>query len=290
MKFTKMHGTGNSYIYVNCFEETVAEPEKLAVKVSDINFGIGADGLILICPSDIADVKMRMFNADGSQSNMCGNGIRCVGKYAFDHGLCQSESMTVETLSGVKALDLIVKDGVVNGARVNMGKPMLCPQEIPMKADGDTFINRKIVVDGKDYMATAVSMGNPHCVVYCDDVDSLNLAEIGPAFENSPLFPQRINAEFVQVISENEVRMRVWERGSGETLACGTGACAVAVSGVLNGFGAREITVHLRGGDLVCSWNEGDGCVYMTGGAEYICRGKLCSQQGSALHPQGILP
>ncbi len=276
MKFTKMHGTGNSYIYVNCFEEKIVEPEKLAVQVSDINFGIGADGLILICPSDIADVKMRMFNADGSESNMCGNGIRCVGKYAYDNGLCNGKRLTVETLSGVKTIDMIIENEVATGAEVNMGRPLLLPEEIPMQAAGDSFINQKITVDGSEYMATAVSMGNPHCVVYCDDIDSLDLEKIGPAFEHSPLFPQRVNAEFVQIISKSEVRMRVWERGSGETLACGTGACAVAVSGVLNGLGTREITVHLRGGDLFCRWDEGDGCVYMTGNAQYICKGELC--------------
>lgn len=276
MKFTKMHGIGNSYIYVNCFEKEVAEPENLAVKLSDVNFGIGADGLILICPSNIADVKMRMFNADGSQSQMCGNGIRCVGKYAYDHGLCKGERLTVETLSGVKTIDLIIENGTVTGAKVNMGAPVLLPEEIPVKASGGSFINQKITVDGSEYMASAVSMGNPHCVVYCDDIDSLDLEKIGPAFEHSPLFPQRVNAEFVQIISKNEVRMRVWERGSGETLACGTGACAVAVSGVLNGLGAREITVHLRGGDLLCRWDESDGCVYMTGNAQYICKGEIC--------------
>jgi len=275
MRFTKMHGAGNCYIYINCFEEKVEDPAKLAALVSDMHFGVGADGLILICPSDAADARMAMYNADGSEGKMCGNGIRCVGKYVYDAGIARREHITIETLSGIKALAMRIENGVAVGATVDMGKPVLRPSLIPMQAEGESFINRPISANGRTYLATAISMGNPHCVVYVDDVDRLDLAAIGPSFERNPLFPERVNTEFIQVLNRGEQRMRVWERGSGETFACGTGACAAAVSGVLNGLCDREITMQLRGGDLRIEWSETDGSVYMTGGAQYICHGEL---------------
>ena len=277
MKFSKMHGISNDYVYVNGFVEDVPEPEKVSIFVSDRRCGIGSDGLILILPSEVADCRMRMFNADGSEGMMCGNGIRCVGKYAYDHGIVNKPELSVETKSGIKYITLTIENGKAVSATVDMGKAILKPREIPVDADGEDFVERTISVAGKDYTATCVSMGNPHCIIFMDeDPMGLELEKIGPDFENHKLFPERINTEFVKVLGENTLFMRVWERGSGETFACGTGACAVAVAAVLNGYCKRdeEITVKLRGGDLHIVWKS-DGTVMMTGTATHVFDGEI---------------
>lgn len=276
MKFTKMHGAGNDYIYINCFEETVKDPEKLAIKVSDRHFGIGSDGLILISPSDKADFKMNIYNADGSEGMMCGNGIRCVSKYVYDNGMTDKDEISVETRSGVKLIKMNVENGKVVSARVNMGEPILQADKIPTKFDGESVVRQKLTIDGKEYEVTCVSMGNPHCIVYVDDVKNIDLEKIGPKFENNEMFPERINTEFVHVVSDTELDMRVWERGSGETLACGTGSCAVTVASVLCGYCKRntEIKINLLGGTLTDIWTDG-GDVYMTGPAATVCTGEI---------------
>ena len=276
MKFTKMHGAGNDYIYINCFEETVKNPEKLAIKVSDRHFGIGSDGLILISPSDKADFKMNIYNADGSEGMMCGNGIRCVSKYVYDNGMTDKDEISVETRSGIKLIKMNVENGKVVSARVNMGEPILEAEKIPTKFDGENVVRQKLTIDGKEYEVTCVSMGNPHCIVYVDDVKNIDLEKIGPKFENNEMFPERINTEFVHVVSDTELDMRVWERGSGETLACGTGSCAVTVASVLCGYCKRntEIKINLLGGTLTDIWTDG-GDVYMTGSAATVCTGEI---------------
>lgn len=276
MKFTKMHGIGNCYIYVNCFEEKIDNPSELSEFVSDVHFGIGADGLVMICPSEIADFKMRIFNADGSEAQMCGNASRCVGKYVYDKGLTDKTEVTLETLSGIKILKLDASDGRVEYVTVDMGKAELKPRSIPIDADGDDFVSVPVEVDGREYKITGVSMGNPHAVVYMNDIDSLPLEKIGPKFENHSLFPERINTEFIEVIDKNTLKMRVWERGSGETWACGTGACAAVVASVLNGYCEKdeEVTVHLRGGDLKITYLS-DGRVIKKGPASFVCDGIL---------------
>ena len=247
IKFTKMHGIGNDYIYINCFEQKIEDPQKLAIRMSPRRTSVGSDGLILICPSDIADAKMRMFNMDGSEGKMCGNGIRCVGKYLYDSGIAKKDVITVETLSGIKTLKIEAKNGKAEFITVDMGKPILTPRDIPVIFDGERMVNEPLQIMGKEYRITAVSMGNPHAVVFCGNVQGLDLEKIGPAFENTPIFPERVNTEFIRVISGTELEMRVWERGSGETFACGTGACAAVVAAVLNGHCKRgeEITVRL---------------------------------------------
>ncbi len=275
MKFTKMHGIGNDYVYVNCLQEKVEDPSGTARKVSDRHFGIGSDGLILIKPSKKADFEMEMYNADGSRGAMCGNGIRCVAKYVYDYGLTDKTSISVETGSGIKYLDLSVENNKVTMVKVDMGEPDLTASHIPIKAQTEQVIDEPIEVDGKTYRITGVSMGNPHGVVFLDDIDSLDIEKIGPSFENHVRFPDRINTEFVQLDNRSHVRMRVWERGSGETLACGTGACAVAVACVVNGLTQREVTVSLRGGDLKICWDEKDGHVYMTGPATVVFDGEI---------------
>lgn len=275
MKFTKMQGLGNDYIYVNCFEEKLQNINEIAKKVSDRHFGIGSDGLVLICPSDVADFKMDMYNSDGSQAEMCGNAIRCVGKYVHDKGLTNKEEITIETLAGIKHLHLFCENGTVYTAKVNMGKPILKPREIPIDADGDNFIRRPVEVDGKEYLVTGVSMGNPHAIIFIDDTDSLDINKLGPKFENHKLFPKRINTEFVQVVDDKTLKMRVWERGAGETLACGTGACASMVASSLCGFVGHSADLILLGGTLHIEWNESDGCVYMTGPAEFVFDGEI---------------
>lgn len=276
MKFTKMQGIGNDYVYVNCFEETVADPERVSEIISDRHFGIGADGLVLIMPSDKADFRMRMFNADGSEGNMCGNATRCIGKFVYDNHLTYKTSITLETRSGIKKLTLYPENGKVKTVLVDMGKAVLKPADIPMNVSGDTFINKPITVDGKEVFITAVSMGNPHAVTYVDDVDSLELEKIGPSFENHPLFPERVNTEFIKILDESTMQMRVWERGSGETWACGTGACAATAASVLNGYFPhdKEITVKLRGGDLFITYKS-DGTVLMRGPAETVFTGEI---------------
>lgn len=275
MKFTKMQGLGNDYVYVNCFKETIENPPEMAKKVSNRNFGIGSDGLIMINPSDVADFEMEMYNADGSRSEMCGNGIRCVGKYVYDYGLTEKEHISVETLAGIKYLDLTVEDGKVKLVKVDMGSPELVPANIPIVADGDRVIDEPINVNGTEYRMTGVSMGNPHAVVYVEDVKGLDIETIGPAFENHERFPNRVNTEFVKVLDRNTVEMRVWERGSGETMACGTGACAVAVACILNGFTEDKVTVKLLGGDLQIEWDKEADKVYMTGSAEVSFDGEI---------------
>lgn len=277
MKFTKMHGIGNDYVYVNCFKETVKNPEEVAKFVSDRHFGIGSDGLILIKPSDIADCEMDMYNLDGSQGAMCGNGIRCVAKYAYDYGIVDKTNISVATKSGIKYLDLTVENGKVSMVKVNMGAPILKASEIPVVTDKEEFINASLEVKREYYHVTAVSMGNPHAVVYMDDVDNLRIEKIGPYFEHHSAFPDRVNTEFVKVIDKHTVQMRVWERGSGETLACGTGACAVAVASILNGYvdGSQPVTVKLLGGDLKIFWDREENLVYMTGPATTVFDGEI---------------
>lgn len=274
MRFAKMHGAGNDYVYVNGFAETVADPAALARAVSNRQFGIGSDGLILILPSEIADVRMRMFNADGSEAEMCGNGIRCVAKYAYDHGLVTNKDIRVETGAGVKPLQLFTNAAnKVEGVRVNMGRPVLQRSRIPMTGpEAEQVVAESLAVLDRTFAITCVSMGNPHCVVFVDDVDAFPVELYGPAIENHPSFPRRINVEFVQVLSSGEVRQRTWERGAAETLACGTGASAVTVAGVLTGRTDRRLINHLRGGDLEMEWAE-DGDIYMTGPAVQVFEG-----------------
>lgn len=276
MKFTKMHGIGNDYIYVNCFEEKVDNPEKVSIYVSDRRKGIGSDGLVMIMPSDKADFRMRIFNADGSEAMMCGNATRCIGKYVYDKGLTDKTEITLETNSGIKYLTLFPENGKVEFVEVDMGKAILTPKDIPVNSDKESFISEPVEVDGKEYKITCVSMGNPHAIIYMDDIKDLELEKIGPSFENHKLFPDRINTEFIEVIDSHTLNMRVWERGSGETFACGTGACASVVASVLNGYcnHDEEVTVHLRGGDLKITWNS-DGTVIMKGPAALICDGDI---------------
>ena len=275
MKFTKMQGLGNDYVYVNCFEEKIENPPAVARYVSDRHFGIGSDGLIMINPSEVADFEMEMYNADGSRGEMCGNGIRCVAKYVYDYGLTDKTQISVETLGGIKYLDLTVEDGKVSLVKVDMGKPELKSDLIPIISENEKVIDEPIEVDGQVYHMTGVSMGNPHTVIYVDDVKNLDLEKIGPKFENHERFPKRINTEFVHCIDRNTVEMRVWERGSGETLACGTGACAVAVASILNNLTDTRVTVKLLGGDLQIEWDQKKNHVFMTGPAKVVFDGVI---------------
>ena len=274
MRFTKMQGLGNDYVYVNCFEETVAHPSETAVQVSDRHFGIGADGLILIKPSTKADFEMEMYNADGSRGEMCGNGIRCVAKYVYDYGLTDQTHISIETLGGIKYLDLIVEEGRVRLVKVDMGSPVLEAEQIPIIGLGNRVLDEPIRVDDMEYRITGVSMGNPHGVVFLKDVKNLEIEKIGPLFEHHECFPNRVNTEFAHVLDRQTAEMRVWERGSGETLACGTGACAVAVACVLNGYTEEEVTVKLLGGELQIRWDREKDRVYMTGPAEVVFDGE----------------
>ena len=285
MRFTKMQGTGNDYVYVNGFEETVPDPAVLAIKLADRHFGVGGDGMILILPSRIADARMRMFNADGTEAEMCGNGIRCVAKFVHDHGLSTSNPLRIETGNGVLAIDLDIEGGTALAATVDMGAPVLELAKIPvvngvagrnpaLNRTGDHEFTLAIAPGGQPH-AVFVSTGNPHCVIFCEDVDAIDLNILGPKVEHYPAFPNRINAHWVQVISRNEVKMRTWERGSGVTLACGTGACAVAVAAALTGRTDRKILAHLPGGDLQLEWRESDNHVYMTGPAVEVFSGEI---------------
>lgn len=277
LKFTKMHGIGNDYIYINAIEQKIDDPNALAIKLSDRHFSIGGDGVILICSSDVADAKMRMFNADGSEGMMCGNGVRCVGKYVYDNLLDDKsrDTITIETLSGIKTLRITAVDGKAELLEVDMGKAELKASLIPVVADSEEVISKPLMVNDTEHIITCVSMGNPHCVTFVDDVDSLDLESIGPHFENHEAFPQRINTEFVKVIDENTLQMRVWERGSGETWACGTGACATVVAACENGYCKKgeDVTVHLRGGDLIINYT--DERVLMTGPATKVFDGEI---------------
>lgn len=275
MKFTKMHGCGNDYIYVNCFEETVDNPNEVAKIISDRHFGIGSDGLILICKSDNADFKMRMFNADGSEGNMCGNGIRCVAKYVYDNHMTKKEQITIETRSGIKYLDLVIKNGIVTEVTVDMGAPITKSELVPVISKKESVIDETIKILNQSYQMTCVSMGNPHAVVFVNDVKEVEIEKVGPFFENHEMFPDRVNTEFVQVIDENTIAMRVWERGSGETLACGTGACASAVACVLNAKTKDEVTVKLLGGDLRIRYDKTKNTVLMTGPATKVFDGEI---------------
>ena len=281
MKFTKMEGIGNDYVYVDCTKNELEEPSKVAIKVSDRHFGIGSDGLILICKSDVADFKMKMFNSDGSEAEMCGNGIRCVGKFIYDNNLSQKTDLTIETLAGIKKLKLNVENNKVSTVTVDMGEPILEAKIIPVdganiykSTDGIDFNKVNIKLKDKQFEFTCVSMGNPHAVTFIDDTDNFDLDTYGKIAEVDKHFPKKVNAEFIQIIDRNNIKMRVWERGSGETLACGTGACASAIACYLNGLTDRNVNVHLLGGDLMIKWNEEDNHIYMTGPATTVFTGE----------------
>jgi diaminopimelate epimerase len=277
MKFTKMHGIGNDYIYINCFEEKVDNPGEFAIQYSDRHKGIGSDGLVLILPSTYCDFRMRMFNADGSESEMCGNASRCIGKYVYDKGLTNKTDLTLETLAGVKKLKLFLDtDNKVNSVTVDMGEPILDASRIPTSINKQEIINEAVSFDGAiNHRITCVSMGNPHTIIFTKEIDKLNLPVIGPQIENAEIFPRRTNVEFIEILTPDRIKMRVWERGSGETMACGTGACAAAVAGVLNGFSSRKATVELLGGELIIEWNAFDNHVYLTGGATTVFEGEI---------------
>lgn len=275
MRFTKMHGAGNDYVYVDCFTQDVPDdlPE-LARRISHRHFGVGGDGLILIRPSESADARMQMFNADGSEAEMCGNGIRCVAKYVYDHGLCRRPQLHIETGAGVLAVQVETQDGLVRQVRVDMGPPILESSQIPTTLPGSPVVDAPLEVAGNRWNVTCVSMGNPHCVIFVPKATDELVLGLGPQIEKAPEFPARVNVEFVQVLGPGEVRQRTWERGSGETWACGTGASAVCVAGVLTGRTERRIVNHLLGGDLILQWDESDGHVYMTGPAEEVFQGQ----------------
>lgn len=284
MKFTKMHGCGNDYVYVDCTKEVIPNISETAIRVSDRHFGIGSDGLILIKASDVADFEMDMYNADGSRGKMCGNGIRCVAKYVYDHGLTDKTTITVNTLSGIKTLKLTIEDGKVSKVRVDMGEPELIPAQVPVKASvlgladdrREAIVAEPLEIKGRSYDITCVSMGNPHCITFIgEDVRDFPLEEVGPVFEKHELFPERVNTEFINVIDKDHLRMRVWERGSGETLACGTGACAVAVASYLNGFTGRSVDIELLGGHLEVVYDEKTNHVFMTGPATEVFSGEI---------------
>ena len=275
MKFTKMHGLGNDYIYINCFEENVFNPSELAIKLSDRHFGVGSDGIVLIKKSNVADFKMEMFNADGSQAEMCGNASRCVGKYVYEKNLTSKTHISLETLAGIKYLDLNVLNGIVVSVTVDMGEPVLKSSLIPVNSKLDNFINQAVLIDNKTFNITCVSMGNPHAVIYVPCVSDFPVEVFGKKIENNALFPKKTNVEFIEVIDNKTLKMRVWERGTGETLACGTGACASLVSSVLNGLCDRKATLNLMGGDLVIEWNKDNNHVYMTGPCEFVFDGTL---------------
>ena len=275
-KFTKMHGAGNDYIYVNCFEEKVEDINATAKFVSDRHFGIGSDGLVLICPSEVADFRMDMYNSDGTQAEMCGNATRCVGKYVHDKGLTDKTLITLETLAGIKILKLnLDENGEVETVEVNMGSPELVPKNIPINSELDRFIQEPVIVDGKEYKVTGISMGNPHAITYIDDVDSLEIEKLGPKFENHELFPRRINTEFAQIVDRKTIKMRVWERGAGETLACGTGACATMVAANLSGLVDDCVDLVLIGGTLNIRWDKEENNIYMTGPAKFVFDGEI---------------
>ena len=276
MKFTKMHGCGNDYVYVNCFEETIENPNETAKFVSDRHFGIGSDGMICIHPSDKADFRMAMYNSDGTEGAMCGNGVRCIAKYVYDYGLTDKTTITIETKGGIKELDLTVEDGKVTWVNVDMEAPVLEADKIPVIYDEEKkVIDKPVIVDGREYRITCVSMGNPHGVVFVDSVDDLDIEKLGPMFENHPMFPDRVNTEFIQVVDDHTIRMRVWERGAGETLACGTGACASAYASYLNQKTGNKVLVHLLGGDLQIEYDEEKHTIFMKGPATKVFDGEI---------------
>ncbi|MDR0864105.1 MAG: diaminopimelate epimerase [Candidatus Symbiothrix sp.] len=273
MKFIKMHGAGNDYVYIDCFKEKVDHPEALAIKVSDRHKGIGSDGLVLIMPSDTCDFRMRMFNLDGSEAQMCGNASRCVGKYVYDKGYTTKQKITLETKAGIKILELFPVNGLVEKVKVDMGEPVLIAKEIPVRWKDEKLINQVIDFEPEKYAVTCVSMGNPHAIIFTEGIDRLDLEKIGKKIENHPMFPEKVNVEFVEILSPTHARMRVWERGSGETQACGTGACAVQVAAVLNNKLENKSTISLLGGDLELEWNKENNHVYMTGEAVEVFNG-----------------
>ena len=276
MKFTKMHGCGNDYVYVNCFEETIENPNETAKFVSDRHFGIGSDGMICIHPSDKADFRMAMYNSDGTEGAMCGNGVRCIAKYVYDYGLTDKTTITIETKGGIKELDLTVEDGKVTWVNVDMEAPVLEADKIPVIYDEEKkVIDKPVLVDGREYRITCVSMGNPHGVVFVDSVDDLDIEKLGPMFEHHPMFPDRVNTEFIQVVDDHTIRMRVWERGAGETLACGTGACASAYASYLNQKTGNKVLVHLLGGDLQIEYDEEKHTIFMKGPATKVFDGEI---------------
>ena len=276
LQFTKMHGLGNDYVYMDAINQKIEKRSELAKFVSDRHFGIGSDGLILICPSEKADFRMQMFNQDGSEAEMCGNGIRCVGKFVYDKGLTNKETITVETLAGIKTLVMTAKNGKIETARVDMGKPILEPEKIPVISDENPVKNLKLNEGEKEFTFTCVSMGNPHAVTFIkEDVNKFDICKYGAKLEINNVFPKKANIEFINVIDDKTLKMRVWERGAGETLACGTGACASVVAAILNGYTKRDVTVHLLGGDLKIKWKENDNHVYMTGPATTVFEGKI---------------
>lgn len=275
INFVKMHGAGNDYIYINCLEKEIENPQKLSVILSDRHFGVGSDGVILICKSDIADVKMRMFNLDGSEGKMCGNGIRCVAKYVYDNKIVVKDTITVETLSGIKTIEIAQENGLVKYVTVNMGKAELNPKLIPVALDGEKIIDKSVKIGDNKYNITCVSMGNPHAVVFGGDPDLIELEKVGPLFEKNEIFPESVNTEFIQVIDDKTLKMRVWERGSGETLACGTGTCASVVAAVLNGYCTKgeEVNVKLRGGEVFVKYT--DEAVFLRGGCVTVFKGEV---------------
>lgn len=275
MKFTKMHGCGNDYVYVNCFNEIVGNPNETAKFVSDRRFGIGSDGLILICPSKIADFEMKMYNSDGSEGAMCGNGIRCVAKYVYDYGLTDKTDITVNTKTGIKYLELNTENGKVVTVKVDMGAPIMKAEQIPVISEEEKVIAKPIEIAGVKYEMTCVSMGNPHAIVFVEDTEKIDIEKVGPLFEHNKIFPDRVNTEFIQVVDRNTIIMRVWERGAGETWACGTGACASVVACVLNGKTEDEVLVHLRGGDLKIKYDREKETVFMTGPAVTVFDGEI---------------
>ena len=276
MKFTKMHGCGNDYVYVNCFEETIENPNETAKFVSDRHFEIGSDGMICIHPSDKADFRMAMYNSDGTEGAMCGNGVRCIAKYVYDYGLTDKTTITIETKGGIKELDLTVEDGKVTWVNVDMEAPVLEADKIPVIYDEEKkVIDKPVIVDGREYRITCVSMGNPHGVVFVDSVDDLDIEKLGPMFEHHPMFPDRVNTEFIQVVDDHTIRMRVWERGAGETLACGTGACASAYASYLNQKTGNKVLVHLLGGDLQIEYDEEKHTIFMKGPATKVFDGEI---------------
>lgn len=276
MKFTKMHGCGNDYVYVNCLEEKINNPNKVAKFISDRHFGIGSDGMICICPSDKADFRMAMYNSDGSEGAMCGNGVRCIAKYVYDYGLTDKTTITIETKGGIKELDLTVEDGKVTWVKVDMEAPITKASQIPAIYDDlDEVIDQPVIVDGKEYNITCISMGNPHGVVFVDSVADIDIEKIGPKFENHPMFPDRVNTEFIELVDDKTIKMRVWERGAGETLACGTGACASAYASYLNKKTGKKVLVHLLGGDLQIKYDEEKDTIFMTGPATTVFDGEI---------------
>jgi diaminopimelate epimerase len=275
MKFTKMHGCGNDYVYVNCFEEKVDNPGEVAIKVSNRNFGIGSDGLILICPSEIADFRMKMYNSDGSEGAMCGNGVRCIAKYVYDYGLTDKTFVSLETKAGIKYLDMTVKDGKVSMVKVDMGAPITNPSDIPAVSDKEIIVSEPVIVDGKEYKITCVSMGNPHGVLFVDDTTSIEIEKIGPKFEHHEMFPDRANIEFIQVVDRSHIKMRVWERGAGETLACGTGTCASVYACILNGLTDNSVDVEVLGGTIHIDYDEEKNTIFMTGPAAVSFDGEI---------------